>query len=182
MIATAEIPDATRGTFRPVARNAADSSSARKVIRAAAKNTKIHLTKIRLAMNELPRGPFPALAHLHPQDAAAILTHSFDQDVRVLAGLLTLATPPAYLGVLGPHRRTRELLAEATRLLNLPASSADAQAERWLAQLHAPMGLDLGAESPEAIALCIVAEVQKSLAAATGRPLRELRAVTAARL
>jgi xanthine/CO dehydrogenase XdhC/CoxF family maturation factor len=44
------------------------------------------------------------------------------------------------------------------------------------------MGLDLGAESPEAIALCIVAEVQKSLAAATGRPLRELRAVTAARL
>ena len=135
-----------------------------------------------LAMNELPRGPFPALAHLHPQGAAAILTHSFDQDVRVLAGLLTLATPPAYLGVLGPHRRTRELLAEATRLLNLPASSADAQAERWLAQLHAPMGLDLGAESPEAIALCIVAEVQKSLAAATGRPLRELRAVTAARL
>jgi xanthine/CO dehydrogenase XdhC/CoxF family maturation factor len=133
-----------------------------------------------LPMNELPRGPLPAFAALHPQDAAAILTHSFDQDARILAGLLALAAPPAYVGVLGPQRRTGELLAEVARLLNLPAISTDAQAERWMAQLHAPMGLDLGAESPETIALCIVAEIQKTLAAGTGLPLRTLRAVAAA--
>jgi xanthine/CO dehydrogenase XdhC/CoxF family maturation factor len=37
------------------------------------------------------------------------------------------------------------------------------------------MGLDLGAESAETIAFCILAEIQQSLTAATGLPLREVR-------
>jgi xanthine/CO dehydrogenase XdhC/CoxF family maturation factor len=49
--------------------------------------------------------------------------------------------------------------------------------ERWMARLHAPTGLDLGAESPETVALSVVAEIQKSFAAASARPLREVRAV-----
>jgi xanthine dehydrogenase accessory factor len=121
----------------------------------------------------------PALVNLHFTDAAVVMTHSFDQDAHVLASLLTLDATPAYIGVLGPQRRTRELLAEAAHLLNPPTTSASAttaQVERWLAQLHAPTGLDLGAESPETIALSVLAEVQKSLAAATALPLRELRA------
>jgi xanthine/CO dehydrogenase XdhC/CoxF family maturation factor len=122
--------------------------------------------------------PSSAMAHLHPQDAAAVMTHSFEQDARILASLLALDAPLAYIGVLGPQRRTRELLGEAARLLNLPAdpaSSTVAQVERWLAQLHAPMGLDLGAESPETIAFSVLAEIQKSLAGATALPLREVR-------
>jgi xanthine/CO dehydrogenase XdhC/CoxF family maturation factor len=123
------------------------------------------------------------LANLHPTDAAVIMTHSFEQDARVLASLLALGTPLAYIGVLGPQRRTRELLAEAARSLNLPAHSASAtaaQVERWLTQLHAPMGLDLGAESPETIAFSIVAEIQKSFNAATALPLRKVRATAPA--
>ncbi len=118
-----------------------------------------------------------AFAHLQPQDAAVILTHSFEQDSRILASLLALDTTPAYIGVLGPQRRTRELLAEAARLLNLPSHPAATTAwiERWLIQLHAPMGLDLGAESPETIAFSIIAEIQKSITAATAHPLREVR-------
>jgi xanthine/CO dehydrogenase XdhC/CoxF family maturation factor len=109
-----------------------------------------------------------ALGDLHPQDAAAVMTHSFEQDARILAALMALEAPPAYIGVLGPQRRTRELLAEATR-------TNDAQVERRLSQLHAPMGLDLGSESPETIAFSVLAEIQKSLAASTGLPLREVR-------
>lgn len=119
--------------------------------------------------------PFPVL---RPHDAAVVMTHSFEQDARILASLLALDTPPAYIGVLGPQRRTRELLAEAARMRNPPISPASATAawiERRLTQLHAPMGLDLGAESPEAIAFSILAEIQQSLAAATALPLREVR-------
>jgi xanthine/CO dehydrogenase XdhC/CoxF family maturation factor len=124
-----------------------------------------------------------AFAHLQPQDAAVILTHSFEQDSRILASLLALDTRLAYIGVLGPQRRTRELLAEVARLRNLPstpASTTTAWIERWLSQLHAPMGLDLGAESPETIAFSILAEIQQSLTAATAHSLREVRGVAQA--
>jgi xanthine/CO dehydrogenase XdhC/CoxF family maturation factor len=39
------------------------------------------------------------------------------------------------------------------------------------------MGLDLGAESPETIALAVLAEIQKLRTSATALPLREVRAV-----
>jgi xanthine/CO dehydrogenase XdhC/CoxF family maturation factor len=124
------------------------------------------LTEIR--PDNLLSGWPSALGSLHSQDAAAVMTHSFEQDARILAALMALEAPPAYIGVLGPQRRTRELVAEATR-------ANDAQVESRLSQLHAPMGLDLGSESPETIAFSVLAEIQKSLAASTGLPLREVR-------
>jgi xanthine/CO dehydrogenase XdhC/CoxF family maturation factor len=133
-----------------------------------------------LSMKELISGqsadPPPALAGLQSTDAAVLLTHSFEQDAHILAALLSLRFPLAYIGVLGPQRRTRELLAEAARLLNLPANKV--HTDRWLEQLHAPMGLDLGAESPETIALSVLAEIQQSLTAATALPLRNVRAAS----
>jgi xanthine/CO dehydrogenase XdhC/CoxF family maturation factor len=135
-----------------------------------------------LPVKEMPAsqiaGRTTALANLHSHDAAVVMTHSFEQDAGALASLLALEAPLAYIGVLGPQRRTRELLAEAVRSLNPSvdlASSNLAWVDRWLAQLHAPTGLDLGAESPETIALSIVAEIQKSLTTATALPLSELR-------
>ena len=119
---------------------------------------------------------FTAFGNLRSEDAAVVMTHSFEQDSRILATLLALESPPAYIGVLGPQRRTRELLADAALLLNLPASAIAAQVDRWLAQLHAPTGLDLGAESPETIALSVIAEIQKFRTAASALPLRKVRA------
>jgi len=119
-----------------------------------------------------------ALDNLRSHDAAVVMTHSFEQDSRALASLLALDAGPFYIGVLGPQRRTRELLAEAARLLDHRPdqnSSNTANVERWLTLLHTPTGLDLGAESPETIALSIVAEIQKSLAKATALPLGEVR-------
>jgi xanthine dehydrogenase accessory factor len=140
-----------------------------------------------LPINDLPelqlRESLPIFANLHREDAAVVMTHSFEQDAKILACLLRLETPPVYIGVLGPQRRTRELLAEAARLLNVHDGAISAQTDHWLDQVHAPTGLDLGAESPEAIALSILAEIQMTRSAATALPLRQVRisAVTAAR-
>jgi xanthine dehydrogenase accessory factor len=116
------------------------------------------------------------LGAFHKGDAAIVMTHSFEQDSRILASLLSRRDLLGYIGVLGPQRRTRELLAEAAILLGMEGVAAQEQGERWLESLHAPTGLDLGAESPETIALSILAEVQKTLTAATARPLHEVRA------
>ena len=82
--------------------------------------------------------------------------------------------PYAYIGVLGPQRRTREALAEAAKLRGL-TPDAD-RIESWLAQLHAPTGIDLGADTSASIALSILAEIQQTLNAATALPLRQVRA------
>jgi xanthine/CO dehydrogenase XdhC/CoxF family maturation factor len=116
-----------------------------------------------------------AFAGLRPTDAAVLLTHSFEQDAHILATLLALPFPPAYIGVLGPQRRTRELLAEAALLLGVPATGA--QIERWLGEIHAPMGLDLGADAPETIALSVIAEIQRALTGASALPLRQVRSI-----
>jgi xanthine dehydrogenase accessory factor len=117
---------------------------------------------------------------LRSTDAAVVMTHSFEQDSRMLASLLSLDDPLAYVGVLGPQRRTRELLGEAARLLDL--SGGEDRIERWLSAIHAPTGLDLGAETPAAIALSIVAEVQQTIQSGTGQPLRVVRGEKAAQI
>jgi len=128
-------------------------------------------------IREFPKNA-PAAIDLHPTDAAVLITHSFEQDSRILAWLLGRGRLPAYLGVLGPQRRTREALAEAARLLqHVPSARL---VEQWLEDLHAPTGLDLGADTPASIALSILSEMQKVLSASTALPLRNVRATSAA--
>ena len=115
---------------------------------------------------------------LHPTDAAVVMTHSFEQDTHILATLLSLGFPLAYLGVLGPQRRTREVLAEAARLLDF-SGPVDEHVEQWLTHMHAPTGLDLGAEAPAAVALSILAEAQQALNHGTALPLKQVRATRA---
>lgn len=128
-----------------------------------------------VSISDLPKNERFVLEKLKNTDAAVLVTHSFEQDSRVLASLLSRVCLPAYLGVLGPQRRTREVLAEAARLLKL--SDDAARIESWLTQLHAPTGLDIGAETPSAIALSIIAEIQQALNNGSALPLREVRAV-----
>jgi xanthine/CO dehydrogenase XdhC/CoxF family maturation factor len=108
------------------------------------------------------------------------MTHSYEQDLNILSQLLVdeAGMPIAYIGVLGPQRRTRDLLVEAARLRHIP--DPEERVEKWLAQLHAPTGLDLGAETPATIALSILSEIQQTLAAASAQPLKKVRAVAPA--
>lgn len=125
-----------------------------------------------LPIADLP-GASAKYMDLRPTDAAVVMTHSFEQDSHVLASLLGLDFRLAYLGVLGPQRRTRELIAEAMRMLG--RSDTQDAVDLELAQMHAPTGLDLGAATPATIALSILAEIQKALTAASGQPLQVVR-------
>lgn len=87
-----------------------------------------------------------------------IMHHQRDADRDALA--TALASRAQYIGVLGPARRTHELLGELGR-------RADDDP-----RLHAPIGLDVGAETPEQIALAIVGEVQAVQRRRAGGKLR----------
>jgi xanthine dehydrogenase accessory factor len=126
-----------------------------------------------LPIEHLPAAA-PSLLEFRPTDAAIVMTHSFEQDSHILASLLGAPIRPGYIGVLGPQRRTRELLAEAARLLGRHAS--EARVDAWIGALHAPTGLDLEADTPAAIALSILSEVQKVLAGGSAKPLNQVRA------
>jgi len=99
-----------------------------------------------------------------PDALAVVMTHHYVHDVPLLRELLT--RPLAYLGLLGPRKRAERILAD----LN---AAGLALTDQQRARLHAPVGLDLGADSPEQVALSIVAEMQAVLKQRDGRPLRE---------
>ena len=85
-------------------------------------------------------------------DAVVVMTHSFEQDQELLGAML--AKPLRYLGQLGPRQRTKELLVAIVGESGSPLA---------LDRLHSPIGLDIGAHTPETIALAIIAEVQSVL-------------------
>jgi xanthine dehydrogenase accessory factor len=94
--------------------------------------------------------------------AAIVMNHHYDTDRDTLAALVPLHLP--YIAMLGPKRRTARILAE------LQEEGHDtASLERIL---HAPAGLDIGAETPEQIALAILAEIQATLSQRDGGRLR----------
>jgi xanthine dehydrogenase accessory factor len=70
-----------------------------------------------------------------------------------------------YVGCLGPKRRAERLLLEL-------AGGTAASAAAYIGQLHAPAGLDIGAETPGEIALSIVAEIRAVLTGRSGGLLR----------
>ncbi|MFJ8973563.1 XdhC family protein [Streptomyces anulatus] len=92
-----------------------------------------------------------------------VLTHDPKFDVPLLAA--ALRTPAAYIGVMGSRRTHRD------RLARLRAAGAD---EAHLARLASPVGLDLGARTPEETAVSIAAEIIQHRWGGTGRPLGEL--------
>jgi xanthine dehydrogenase accessory factor len=102
----------------------------------------------------VPARPAAAWRALAAQriDAAIVMTHLADTDREALA---TLARSDVrYVGLLGPPARRDELLS------HLPVDDREALAKR----LYAPVGLRLGGEGPEAIALAIAAELQHEFA------------------
>lgn len=98
-----------------------------------------------------------AVVPLAAFDAAVVMSHNLIADGRYLAALAR--TPIPYVGLLGPAARRERLYAGLGPL-------ADALRPR----LRAPVGLDLGGATPEAIALSIVAELQSSLHGRSGAP------------
>jgi xanthine/CO dehydrogenase XdhC/CoxF family maturation factor len=95
--------------------------------------------------------------------AAIVKTHNYGRDFAALHALLPLDL--RYVGLLGPRRRRDQLLGD---LLDTGLEIS--------ANLFAPAGLDLGGDSPEALALAIIAEIQSTFAGGSHQSLRARRA------
>jgi xanthine dehydrogenase accessory factor len=100
-------------------------------------------------------------AALGPRDAVCVLTHDPKFDVPAIVG--ALRTGVGYLGAMGSRRTSEE------RDVRLRAAGVDPAA---LARVMAPIGLDIGARTPEETAVSICAEI---IALRTGRVAPSLR-------
>lgn len=100
---------------------------------------------------------------LDPRTAICVLTHDERLDVPALREALRL--PVGFVGALGA-RRTVARRAELLR--------AQGVGDPELARLHSPLGLDLGAVTPEETAISILAEIVAARRGGSGAPLREL--------
>jgi xanthine/CO dehydrogenase XdhC/CoxF family maturation factor len=91
---------------------------------------------------------------------AVVMTHNLERDREILPRLLRSSF--LYVGALGPKKRTEKILSEA----------GESFSSEQLEKLYSPVGLDIGADTPEAIALSIVAEIQAVLKNREGGFLR----------
>jgi xanthine dehydrogenase accessory factor len=110
-------------------------------------------------------GPAAELVGRANPDASAlavVMTHHYVHDVPILRNLLP--RPLGYLGLLGPRKRAEKILGDlaAEGLKITPADRV---------RLHAPVGLDLGADAPEQVALAMLAEMLSVLTGRDGQPL-----------
>ncbi len=87
---------------------------------------------------------------LDNQTAVVIMTHSFVKDLQFVMALKEEHC--AYLGLLGPYNRREKLFDEL--LERFPDISED-----FLEQIHGPAGIDIGAETPQEIAISILSEI-----------------------
>jgi xanthine/CO dehydrogenase XdhC/CoxF family maturation factor len=106
----------------------------------------------------------PENLKIDEDSVSVLMTHNYEKDREIMKFLLKRDL--RYIGALGPGRRTEKLLEE------LKADGFEFENEK-LARLYAPVGLDIGADTPEAIALSIVAEIKSVLAKRRGGFLRE---------
>ncbi len=97
------------------------------------------------------------------EDAVVIMTHSYEQDRAWLAA--ALPSRPRYMGLLGSRHRSALLIGEACAKLGW---SLEATCE----SIFAPVGLDLGGDGADAIALATIAEIQACLQGKLGTSRR----------
>lgn len=93
-----------------------------------------------------------------------LMTHNYNYDQAMLKQLLQLNV--SYIGMLGPKKKKE-------RILNELKEEGLHFSEKQLSVLHSPVGLDLGAETPEEIALSIIAEIRSALSFCKPESLRQ---------
>ena len=92
-----------------------------------------------------------------PNTVVVLMTHNYPQDGKLLRRILP--KHPRYLGLLGPRNRSERLYEEIGEVMDESV-------------VHAPVGLDIGGDTPATIALSIVAEIQTVLAGHAGGMLK----------
>ena len=87
------------------------------------------------------------------------MSHNYEYDRDVLKKLLKTETP--YIGILGPRKRFDKMQLEFTKQ-GITLSADD------IHRIHSPIGLDIGAETPDEIAVSIISEIQGKFANRSG--------------
>jgi xanthine dehydrogenase accessory factor len=91
-----------------------------------------------------------ALGDIDSRTYCIIMNHHLERDMEALA--YALKSDASYVGLLGPRIRR-------AKIMNLLKEQGITFSNRELEKLHSPIGLDIGAETPEEIALSIMAEI-----------------------
>ncbi len=94
-----------------------------------------------------------------PYTACVLMSHNYEYDRDVLKKLLKTNTP--YIGILGPRKRFDKMLIEFNSQ-GIELTDQDFQ------RIHSPIGLDIGAEAPDEIALSIISEIQSKFSNRSG--------------
>jgi xanthine dehydrogenase accessory factor len=94
-----------------------------------------------------------------PFTACVLMSHNYEYDRDVLVKLIPTQTP--YIGILGPRKRFDKMQDEF-KAKGIAISGDD------LHRIHSPIGLDIGAEAPDEIAVSIIAEIQGKFANRSG--------------
>ncbi len=117
--------------------------------------------------------PEEALSQINFDDrtVAVVMNHDFERDREALSALSHRSL--SYVGTLGPKRRQEKML-NGLRDNGLPVP------EDFVQSLHGPVGLDIGAKTPEEIALSIMAEILSVLNGRNAKPFRERQPVLVA--
>lgn len=129
------------------------------------RNTHARPERFTAACQVLVSNPEAVLAQL-PMDERTVfvmMTHNYNYDLAMLRALLPTAVP--YVGMLGPKKKLDRMLEELKSAGIVPD-------EKQLEKVFGPTGLEIGAETPEEIALSIIAEIQAVLEGKMGGMLR----------
>jgi xanthine dehydrogenase accessory factor len=111
--------------------------------------------------------PFRDVA-IHAGSHVLLVTRGHRYDYQCLVRILRADPRPAYVGMIGSRRRVR---ATFEQLLQ------DGVARDRLGDVHAPVGLDIGAETPEEIAVAVAAELVSVARGGTGASLKDVERV-----
>lgn len=101
-----------------------------------------------------------------PYTACVLMSHNYEYDRDVLKKLLDSQTP--YIGILGPRKRFDKMLSE------FKEDGIELGSDR-MDTIHSPIGLDIGAETPDEIALSIVSEIKSRFSSRSGGFLKYRR-------
>lgn len=97
------------------------------------------------------------------QTAVVLMTHNYNYDKALLKALITM--PVNYIGMLGPRKKLSRMLTEYEE-------EGIKVTEEQLSRVYSPVGLDIGAETAEEIALAVLAEIKAVFAGRSGVYLR----------
>ncbi|TJY34660.1 XdhC family protein [Pontimicrobium aquaticum] len=104
------------------------------------------------------------LNSIDSETAIVLMSHNFANDLKYLLELKD--TRPVYIGMLGPSHRREKLLSQFLEY----CPEVD---EQFLELIHGPAGLNIGAETPQEIAISILSEILSVVREQTPMALKE---------